>query len=87
METLELLYQSMFKGEAPDAKIHTQKGIRGKHPTAPTLDRGNEESIRYPFILIKKHGFSAHMADFRSVGVHIVEFSHVHPFLARADGP
>ena len=36
--------------------------------------------------LVQEHGLSAHMADLRAIGFHIIEFSHIHPLLTGCDG-
>jgi len=40
METLELLYQSILKGKAPDAKIYTQKALEENIPPQEIISKG-----------------------------------------------
>jgi len=45
METLELLYQSILKGKAPDAKMYTQKALEENIPPQEIISKGMNSAM------------------------------------------
>ncbi len=45
METLELLYQSILKGKAPEAKIYTQKALEENIPPQEIISKGMNSAM------------------------------------------
>ena len=55
METLELLYQSIFKGKAPDAKIYTQKALDENIPPQEIISKGMNSAMEEVGLRFSQH--------------------------------
>ena len=55
METLELLYQSIFKGKAPDAKIYTQKALEENIPPQEIISKGMNSAMEEVGLRFSQH--------------------------------
>ena len=55
METLELLYQSILKGKAPDAKIYTQKALEENIPPQEIISKGMNSAMEEVGLRFSQH--------------------------------
>jgi len=55
METLELLYQSILKGKAPEAKIYTQKALEENIPPQEIISKGMNSAMEEVGLLFSQH--------------------------------
>ena len=55
METLELLYQSILKGKAPEAKIYTQKALGENIPPQEIISKGMNSAMEEVGLLFSQH--------------------------------
>ena len=55
METLELLYQSILKGKAPEAKIYTQKALEENIPPQEIISKGMNSAMEEVGLRFSQH--------------------------------
>ena len=55
MEVLELLYQSILKGNAPDAKMYTQKALEENIPPQEIISKGMNSAMEEVGIRFSRH--------------------------------
>jgi len=55
METLELLYQSILKGKAPEAKIYTQKALKENIPPQEIISKGMNSAKEEVVLRFSQH--------------------------------
>jgi len=55
METLELLYQSILKGKAPEAKIYTQKALKENIPPQEIISKGMNSAMEEVGLRFSQH--------------------------------